>query len=381
MSDSTTQKSISVIVPFYKGHKYVSGLLYDLVEATKSADLTVEVLFINDNPEEKITIEDNCEGFCVNVINSEINRGIHGARVYGLSLASGDYVLFLDQDDRIFPDFFLKQFSVLGEGEAVVCNAYERGRKKYGKHCDIKNVNDLNGLLECGNPIISPGQVIIKKDAIPFLWRENVIAQNGADDWLLWILFLNEGHRFELNKEVLFEHTVDGNNASTNEKMMSRSEKELLHICLENHVLSRENEDRLRCGILRLDENRLENLQREKALTFLFTTWINSDARGNGPIDYLQSNGIYEFAIYGAGNAGISLKNEAEAAGICVRFFIDRMANHIVNIENVKDPDDEIPSIGLIVVALATRNVLVEVMLRSKTNASVISLQEILGIN
>ena len=91
------------------GKKYVNGIIKQIDKSAEEINdrAEVELLFVNDAPEDQLTI--SCEPFNIKVtiLYSDKNRGIHGARVFGLSQANSEYVLFLDQDDEINVHFFL----------------------------------------------------------------------------------------------------------------------------------------------------------------------------------------------------------------------------------------------------------------------------------
>ena len=42
-------------------------------------------------------------------------------------------------------------------------------------------------MMEKGNPIISTGQVLMRRASIPGVWMENIMETNCADDYLLWL--------------------------------------------------------------------------------------------------------------------------------------------------------------------------------------------------
>lgn len=65
-----------------------------------------EIIFVNDGPDEIISLR-VCEH--ARLINNECNIGIHGSKCNGVKYARGTYIHFLDQDDRISPDFYKNQ--------------------------------------------------------------------------------------------------------------------------------------------------------------------------------------------------------------------------------------------------------------------------------
>ena len=79
------KKTVSVIIPIYKGERYIPywlDILSKNVEKLEGNE--AEVLFINDYPAEELQQITSSLDFCAKVYNTNINRGIHGARVYGL---------------------------------------------------------------------------------------------------------------------------------------------------------------------------------------------------------------------------------------------------------------------------------------------------------
>ena len=93
--------NISVIIPFYKGNKYLTGLKQSLENACISYEGKVEVIVVNDSPNEKIekTLIQS-EKYDLVIVEHDVNYGIHKARVTGIGKAKGEYILLLDQEDR-----------------------------------------------------------------------------------------------------------------------------------------------------------------------------------------------------------------------------------------------------------------------------------------
>ena len=121
------EKKISVIIPIYKGNSYISQLVYMLEENWKSVNkiepISIEMVLVNDFPDEKLEIK---EQLIKNIswieITNKQNCGIHFSRVQGLLYSSGDYVLFLDQDDKISPVYIREQIVEMESADAIICN-------------------------------------------------------------------------------------------------------------------------------------------------------------------------------------------------------------------------------------------------------------------
>ena len=140
---------ISIVVPLYKGNKYISGIVEmvkrNVDELRSLRDVLVELVLINDYPDEKLDyIPDVSKtGFKVTVIETVINRGIHGARIEGLKYTSGEYILYLDQDDTLADRYLLSQWTKIcgTEYDGIVCNVTTN---LYDKFYDQYHYNEYN---------------------------------------------------------------------------------------------------------------------------------------------------------------------------------------------------------------------------------------------
>lgn len=104
--------SYSVIVPIYNAENTLRRCLDSIVTATKNSCQTVEIILVNDGSVDnsetvcKEYIESNeFDRICV-CYHSQQNEGPGSARNKGLSLATGDYILFVDSDDYVTVDYF-----------------------------------------------------------------------------------------------------------------------------------------------------------------------------------------------------------------------------------------------------------------------------------
>lgn len=227
---------ISVIVPLYKGHIYMERIIATMRKNAEniSDEYQLELVFVNDYPEELIELEENKNGVtpnfrCILVTNS-FNQGIHMSRVNGLENASGEYVTFLDQDDIISDHYFASQLRVIRRADVVVANGMVQypGYDKYlYKYRFMQwTVKHIWFYVTFNCRIISPGQCLIKRSSIPEEWKKNIIRRNGADDYFLWLLMLLKRNRFEVNRERIYTHVYTNENSSldTNEMRESREE-------------------------------------------------------------------------------------------------------------------------------------------------------------
>lgn len=233
------EKTISIIVPLYRGKKYISDICRMISRNQGNAETyRLELLIVNDDPDMIVTkLDIPIEGLDIKIINHIERIGIHGSRLDGLNAASGTYVVFLDQDDKIADDYIKYQMQVIGDYDAVVCNGHMTDREYdgpiYPKFGAIEVCQDEWVYMVCDNRIVSPGQVIINKRAVPECWRKHILKKNGVDDYFLWISMFESGAKIQINDRALFTHTFNGENLSNNYEKMQDAMEEFQQLLME----------------------------------------------------------------------------------------------------------------------------------------------------
>lgn len=348
--------TISIIVPVYYGKKYIKDLISQAEKNAENVACEVELLLVNDAPDNPIEEKWNSDFIQISVINTTENRGIHGTRVRGLENAKGDYILFLDQDDRISSDCIKKQLVAIEDADAVVCKASQNHMEYYYGNRILEECIRKEYMTQKGNYIISPGQVLIRRAAIPEFWQTNILKHNGADDWFLWICMLCSGKRFVCNQEIIFEHSLHTENTSANAVSMLNSMKEVYDKLTDNNDCT---ERELR-GIYRIIEEHVSIYikERDKLLEFYFLLddWMAIREQNISVADYIHEQGYQRVSIYGKGRIGLRLAKELQSNLITVSCFIDQNAEVLG--EGIKTiPPEEIEDLQQpIIITLAKKD-------------------------
>ncbi len=115
--------NVTVIIPAYNAEPYIEQCANSILNQTLS---DIEIIFINDGSTdqtgsilEKLTAEyQNAR-----VIHQE-NKGLYKTREIGLSLATGDYIGWVDADDYVEEDMFeiMYRAAVENNSELVICD-------------------------------------------------------------------------------------------------------------------------------------------------------------------------------------------------------------------------------------------------------------------
>lgn len=103
--------SVSVVVPLYNGADHIAETLTSIERQSIPA---AQVLVIDDGSTDDGASIARAHPVGATVV-SQPNRGVAVARNHGLSLVTGDWVAFLDQDDLWHPDHLLRTRAWLDE--------------------------------------------------------------------------------------------------------------------------------------------------------------------------------------------------------------------------------------------------------------------------
>ena len=374
---------VTVIVPIYYGQKYVKGLIAQVEAASKQIQSqgSVELLLVNDAPNAPLN-ENNLQSNLIKIVvlNTDINRGIHGARVRGLSHAKGEYVIFLDQDDQIWEDYIYEQLNKIGKADAIVCRLISANKLQYTASHRFEDVITKDYMLDCWNSIESPGQVLIRKASIPNVWKQNIMKHNGADDYFLWLCMFAEGKKFALNQKILFEHIITDSNTSSDINLMMDSECEMVHLILKNHVFKGEDEKRVQRLPSVLRKNHVLELEIYRDAFYVYDNWLSQTLNGHSPIEIFNRLGIDCVAIYGAGNIGKSIYKIMKQTTVQVVFYIDRNAEYInleIPVYTVENAPQEI---GGIIISLFKEAETIKKILKGKFDCPIYTIREFLQL-
>ncbi len=143
---------ISVIIPIYNSEQYLENCLESIVNQSYE---NLEIILVNDGSTDKsLSI---CEKYAENdkrivVLNKE-NGGQASARNLGLNYAKGDYIAFLDSDDRLSLETFSESIIILNKDKSIECVQFpvfmnygtqKSYLKNYKSKLYIKDINIYN---------------------------------------------------------------------------------------------------------------------------------------------------------------------------------------------------------------------------------------------
>lgn len=201
---------VSIIIPYFNQHKYIK----ECVESVLDQNIDdFEVIIVDDGSESESTkILKTFENDRISIYHKK-NEGVCIARNYGFSKSKGEYILFLDADDKLAKNYLLNAVEILEKNKQVklvtsrVMLFGKINREYLLPDFDLKlllarNIFVITSLLRRSDFILCKG------------FKENM--KDGFEDWDFWIsLFSNGGDVVKLD-EIGFYYRILENSRNRN---------------------------------------------------------------------------------------------------------------------------------------------------------------------
>ena len=103
---------VSIVIPVYNTGKVASQLIKDILNDEYK---NIELVVVDDgSKDDSFELLDNIKSKKLRVF-SKANGGPSSARNYGISVAKGEYILFIDSDDKVKDDYVSKMVETISK--------------------------------------------------------------------------------------------------------------------------------------------------------------------------------------------------------------------------------------------------------------------------
>ena len=103
-SGNTETMKISVIIPTFNYDRYIARAIRSCIEQSFPSN-SFEIIVVNDSSDDATRYILESYGHWIKVLENTSNKGLPYCRNFGIEAASGDYIVNLDADDYLHPDF------------------------------------------------------------------------------------------------------------------------------------------------------------------------------------------------------------------------------------------------------------------------------------
>lgn len=211
----TNRPLISVVMPAYNAERHIGEAVASVL-AQSCADW--ELIIVDDCSRDRTAeIADKYGALDsrVFVIHAEANMGVLLARAAGVEMARGEWIAFLDADDKWENDKLERQLSFAQDkGAAFTYTASsfmdEEGRG-YAWTMSVPEVSTYKSLLK--QNVISCSSVLIKKNLLLY---NNLSEKDIHEDFAMWLEVLKRGNVAHGLDLPLLRYRINGGSKSGN---------------------------------------------------------------------------------------------------------------------------------------------------------------------
>ncbi|MGB7274697.1 MAG: glycosyltransferase, partial [Geitlerinemataceae cyanobacterium] len=203
-STPSPQIVVSVIIPCYNQGEY---LLEAIASVQSCQESLYELIIVNDCSQVSATkkVLEYLRKRNYNIIDTPQNVGLAEARNIGIRQAKGRYILPLDADNKIDPQYMTKAIEILDTHPEV--GIVYGDMAVFGDKQEVREVPDFDlNLIVKGNYI--DACAVFRKQ----VWEDcggydsNIPDKLGYEDWDFWLTAAEKGWKFTHIPEVLFQY-------------------------------------------------------------------------------------------------------------------------------------------------------------------------------
>jgi glycosyltransferase involved in cell wall biosynthesis len=205
---------VSVIVPAFNAGAYISETIDSALRQTHR---DLEVVVVDDGSTDDTSERLRAFGDRISVYRQP-NRGVAAARNHGASVASGEWLAFLDADDVWLPTKLERQLGCV-RGAMIYSD-----RLNIGARGDLAEIQSEVTPMHEGDlflPLLLEGNFITASSVL--LRRDLFVALGGffeplrgTEDWDLWVRIAAAGHPIGLVREPLLQYRFHAQGISRN---------------------------------------------------------------------------------------------------------------------------------------------------------------------
>lgn len=195
---------LSIVVPYYNTGKYIAETLESIYQTTYT---NVEVVVVNDGSDDPYSIDiiTSLQSKYQYRLVHQKNLGLPQARNTGLKNSNGEFIAFLDADDKIQKDFYKRAIDILHSYNNLSFVS-----------CWVKYFDNAEGIWAAQNPeppflllhnMVNCGFVCRREDYLNFGLNDSLF-EYGMEDYDTNISLLKNGCRGVVIPEPLYYYRI-----------------------------------------------------------------------------------------------------------------------------------------------------------------------------
>lgn len=208
---------LSIIIPCYNMGEFIQETLDSVRTCPFQNEL--EIIIVNDGSNDEKTLvvlqELEEEGY---FIHHQQNMGLAKARNKGIELAKGEFILPLDADNRIRPNYISGSIKTFDEHPEI--DIVYGDKQHFDEDDKLVLVPEFDFPLLCEKNYIDACACFRKRIWEKLKGYDENMPVMGYEDWDFWLRASLAGAKFYKLDEVVFDYRVRGNSmiSDTNKK-------------------------------------------------------------------------------------------------------------------------------------------------------------------
>lgn len=256
------KKLVSIIVPCYSQAQYLDEALQSVLNQTYT---NWECIIINDgSPDhtEEVAqrwVSKDSRFVCL----KKENGGLSSARNAGITIAKGEFIVPLDADDKVAPNYIDLAVSSFQEDDSLKV-VYSKA-EKFGEAVGVWNLKPFS-LIDLARFNMIFCSAVFRRADWELVGGYDVNMIYGLEDWEFWIAILKNGGNVKCLDEVGFYYRIRGNSMARTIKQDHKKYSEI-YVTKKHIEFYISNYDSLN----KTRKRNVENLKSEKFVINLFT--------------------------------------------------------------------------------------------------------------
>ncbi|WBX95623.1 glycosyltransferase family 2 protein [Chryseobacterium gambrini] len=204
---------LSVIIPYYNSGNFIIDALESIEQY--NGEYSVEIIIINDgsNDEYSLKVLSELQETGKYIILHQENKGAAAARNKGIYKSNGEFILFLDSDNKIKPEYIQQGVDELKQN--IEAGVYYSDREIFGetdRNIPQTEAFDIEKMIV--RNYIDMCSIVRKKTLLEvegFTVHEEL---SSCEDWDLWLKIYKKQWQFIFNPKKLFYYRVRSGSVS-----------------------------------------------------------------------------------------------------------------------------------------------------------------------
>lgn len=239
---------ISVIIPAYNSEKTITDAIRSIDNQVidDKIEIEIEIIVIDDGSTDSTQSLANSykisSSYTQLRVYHKTNGGVSSARNYGLKISSGEWIAFLDSDDKWLPNKLQRQLDIIKNNPNIKFIGTARNNERLsilGRKINTLYEASVNDLLIKMFPQTSTA--LVKKDLLDLVGYYNE-KMTHSEDGELWIRLCQHGGFYYLPESLVITGNGKKNfgesGLSANLKKMQHGTMLMLDICYKNSVIT-----------------------------------------------------------------------------------------------------------------------------------------------